>query len=289
MLYDVIIIGKGPAGISSSLYTRRSNLNVLVIGLDNSALLKAKYIDNYYGVAHIDGKSLFEAGINQALNLGVEIKTEEVLSIALTNIDNKMNFKVETLNNTYFAKCVVLASGTKRSIPDIANLKQFEDKNLSYCAVCDGFFYRGKKAFVLGDGTYALSEAEELAKNASEVTIFTNGICLNNQNPKIKIETRKIKTFEGSEKLTDVVLEDDEKIAVASLFIAWKTAGGYDFAKKLGAEVKEGKIAVNDKMETSVPGLYACGDVTGAPYQVIKAVFQGYVVAESVSAYLKNK
>lgn len=289
MIYDVIVIGKGPAGISTSLYARRSNLNVLVIGLDNSALLKAKCIDNYYGNAHVDGKTLFELGINQAIDLGVEVKTEEILTIALDIIDSETNFKVETSKDTYLAKSVIIASGTKRSIPNIANLKQFEDKNLSYCAVCDGFFYRGRKAFVLGDGTYALSEAEELAKNASEVTIFTNGAHIVSNNAKLKIEERKIKTFEGNEKLTHVVLENDEKIEVPSLFIAWKTAGGYDFARKLGAEVKNGQIVVNAKMETNIPGLYACGDVVGDPYQVAKAVYEGFVAGGCVSDFLKNK
>ena len=101
MMYDVIIIGKGPAGISTSLYARRSNLNVLVIGLDDSALLKAKVIDNYYGTLHIDGKELLQNGITQAMNLGVEIKTEEVILIRKTESNEFPQFEVTTLTNKY--------------------------------------------------------------------------------------------------------------------------------------------------------------------------------------------
>ncbi len=288
MIYDVIIIGKGPAGISTSLYARRSNLNVLVIGLDDSALLKAKVIDNYYGISHITGKELFQNGITQALNLGVEIKTEEVISIKKTENEKSLEFEVTTLTNKYQSKTVVIASGTKRVLPNIANLKEYKDKNLSYCAVCDGFFYRGKTAYVLGDGTYAISEALELSKNAKEVVILTNGKSLTIVNDKIKVETRKIKAFKGDNRLSQIVFEDEETINVQSLFIAWKNAGGYDFARKLGASLQNDKIEVNQKMETSIPGLYACGDVVGAPFQVAKAVYEGEIVGTSCSDYLKK-
>ncbi len=285
MIYDVIIIGKGPAGISTSLYARRSNLNVLVIGLDDSALLKAKVIDNYYGTPHIEGKELFQNGITQAMNLGVEIKTEEVISIKKTEFTK---FEVTTLTNKYLSKTVVIASGTKRTLPDIANLKEYKDKNLSYCAVCDGFFYRGRTAYVLGDGTYAVSEALELEKNASEVVILTNGKDLTVTSDKIKVETRKIKAFKGEDRLSQIVFEDEDTINVPSLFIAWKSAGGYDFARKLGASIQNDKIEVNQKMETSIPGLYACGDVVGSPFQVAKAVYEGEIAGTSCSDYLKN-
>ncbi len=288
MMYDVIIIGKGPAGISTSLYARRSNLNVLVIGLDDSALLKAKVIDNYYGTPHIDGKELLQNGITQAMNLGVEIKTEEVISIRKTESNEFPQFEVTTLTNKYVSKAVVIASGTKRTLPDIANLKEYKDKNLSYCAVCDGFFYRGRTAYVLGDGTYAVSEALELEKNAKEVVILTNGKNLTVTSNKIKVETRKIKAFKGEDRLSQIVFEDEDTINVPSLFIAWKNAGGYDFARKLGASIQNDKIEVNPKMETSIPGLYACGDVVGSPFQVAKAVYEGEIAGTNCSDYLKN-
>lgn len=290
MIYDVIIIGKGPAGISSSLYVKRSNLNVLVLGLDDSALLKASFIDNYYGCNHIKGNTLFYDGIKQAQDLGVIIKSEEVISISIETIENtkQIAFKVKTLNGEYKTLALIIASGTKRSLPNISNLEDYKDKNLSYCAVCDGFFYRNKKAYVLGSGEYAISEAIELTKNASEVFILTNGDHLEIDNPKIKVENRKIKSFIGENRLTQIEFEDRSIVEVPSLFIAWKTAGGYDFARKIGASIKDDKIIVDENMATSVPGLFACGDVTGPLYQVAKAVYEGEIAGLQASEYVKK-
>lgn len=290
MIYDVIIIGKGPAGVSSSLYVKRSNLNVLVLGLDDSALLKATSIDNYYGCNKIKGSTLFYEGIKQAEDLDILIKTEEVTSINLESLENSTNFlfNVKTLNNEYKALALIIASGTKRSLPDISNLKDFKDKNLSYCAVCDGFFYKNKKAFVLGSGEYAISEALELTKNASEVVILTNGNNLEFNNPKIKIENKKIRRFIGENRLTQIEFEDASIIDVPSLFIAWKTAGGYDFARKIGASIKDDKIVVDEKMKTNIPGLFACGDVTGPIFQVAKAVYEGEIAGLEASEYVKK-
>ena len=170
----------------------------------------------------------------------------------------------------------------------ISAIKEYKDKNLSYCAVCDGFFYRGRTAYVLGDGTYAVSEALELEKNAKEVVILTNGKNLTVTSNKIKVETRKIKAFKGEDRLSQIVFEDEDTINVPSLFIAWKNAGGYDFARKLGASIQNDKIEVNPKMETSIPGLYACGDVVGSPFQVAKAVYEGEIAGTNCSDYLKN-
>lgn len=290
MIYDVIIIGKGPAGISSSLYVKRSNLNVLVLGLDDSALLKASFIDNYYGCNHIKGNTLFYDGIKQAQDLGVIIKSEEVISISIETIENakQIAFKVKTLNGEYETLALIIASGTKRSLPNISNLEDYKDKNLSYCAVCDGFFYRNKKAYVLGSGEYAISEAIELTKNASEVFILTNGDHLEIDNPKIKVENRKIKRFIGENRLTQIEFEDSSILEVPSLFIAWQTAGGYDFARKIGASIKDDKIVVDENMATSVPGLFACGDVTGPLYQVAKAVYEGEIAGLKASEYVKK-
>lgn len=290
MIYDVIIIGKGPSGISSSLYVKRSNLNVLVLGLDDSALLKATSIDNYYGCNQIKGSTLFNEGIKQAQDLGILIKTEEVTSISMETLENttQIAFKVKTLNDEYNTLALIIASGTKRSLPNIANLIDYKDKNLSYCAVCDGFFYRNKKAYVLGSGEYAVSEALELTKNASEVVILTNGNYLEGNYPKIQIENKKIKSFKGENRLTQIEFEDDSLIDVPSLFIAWKTAGGYDFARKIGASIKDDKIVVDENMATTIPGLFACGDVTGPIYQVAKAVYEGEIAGLNASEYVKK-
>ena len=288
MIYDSIVIGSGPAGVSASLYLKRSNLNVMVLHCHESVLAKAKQIDNYYGTPSIDGKTLFNLGLDQVRSLGITIKNEEVLSIKMEMIDSSFGYKVDTTANSYLTKTVVIATGASRSMPKIANISDYVDTNISYCAICDGFFYKDKKVAVLGHSKYAVAEANELLKVTPNVTILTNGFPFNEENPNnIKIITDKIQSFKGTNKIEQIEFEND-LVDVDGVFIAWGTAGGYEFARKLGIETNNNKIIVNKNMETNMPGIYACGDVTGAPYQIYKAVYEGATAAQSISEYLKK-
>lgn len=137
---------KGRHGITASIYLKRANYNVLVIGKDGGALEKTNKIDNYYGFSNtITGKELLEEGLKQAKRLGVLLEADEVLSI-----EKEEYFTIETRNNTYQAKTVILATGTNRNTPKIKGIKELEGKGVSYCAICDAFFYRNKEVAVLG-------------------------------------------------------------------------------------------------------------------------------------------
>lgn len=147
-MYDIIIIGAGPAGISASLYAKRANLNVLVLHNDEASLKSAEKIENYYGFSGgISGKDLYENGIKQAQELGVEIKKFEVIQIE--NLGN--NYNVKTENENYEAKSIILSTGNKKIKPEIKGIKEFEGRGVSYCAVCDAFFYRNKNVAVIGN------------------------------------------------------------------------------------------------------------------------------------------
>lgn len=191
-MYDVIIVGAGPAGISTSLYTIRGNLKTLVIYKEKSALENASKIENYYGFKNgVKGEELYKTGIEQAINLGVEVLEEEVTNIQVDFIETdkkaKNNFiendkkqiqqifKVETLNNEFQTKAVVLATGNKKNKPNINKIDEYEGRGVSYCAVCDGFFYRNKDVVVIGNGDYAISETMNLQNVVRSTTILTNG------------------------------------------------------------------------------------------------------------------
>lgn len=180
-MYDVIIIGAGPAGISASLYTIRGNLKTLAIYKEKSALEKAQKIENYYGFENgIKGEKLYKTGIEQARNLGVEILEEEVTNIQIDFIDtdkeqSRQIFKVETLNNEFQARAVILATGNKKNKPNIDKIDEYEGRGISYCAVCDGFFYKNKDVAVIGNGDYAISETMDLQNIAKSIRILTNG------------------------------------------------------------------------------------------------------------------
>ncbi len=280
MEYDVIIIGAGPSGISASLYTKRANKKTLVLYKDKSGLEKAHKIENYYGFKDgINGEELYNIGIKQAENLGVDVKKEEVIKIEINYEDaNEYRFLVTTSNDVYKSKTVILATGNKKNKPKIKGIEKFEGKGISYCATCDGFFYRNKDVAVIGSGDYAISETNDLINVVKDVTILTNGKKVPDfRADNVKIETRGIKEIKGDSKVEEVELDDGTNLKVDGVFVAQGVAGSSDFAKKLGALTNKDNIVVNENMETNVEGLFACGDCTGGLLQVSKAVYEGAV------------
>ena len=172
-MYDVIIIGAGPAGISASLYVKRANLSVLVLYYGESNLEKATKIDNYYGFTEgISGEDLYYNGIKQARNLGIEVKEQEVVGIE--NLGD--SFKIKTENQNFESKSVIIATGNRKVKPNIKGIEEFDGRGISYCAICDAFFYRNKNIAVIGNGKFAINEATELSHVANKVTILTNGL-----------------------------------------------------------------------------------------------------------------
>lgn len=286
-MYDVLVIGAGPAGISASIYVKRANKNVAVFYKSISNLEKAQIIDNYYGFENgITGKELFEKGIKQAKNLGVDVKNEEVLHIE--SLDNK--FEIKTVLNKYEAKAVILATGSKKIVPNIKNIIDFEGKGVSYCAICDGFFYRNKNVAVIGNGEYALSEANILKNITKDVTILTNGEeSLPEEAKKFSIKKGKIKEIIGDTKVKGIIFEDGSKIDIEGIFIAIGQAGGLDFAKKMGVITSSNNICVNENMQTNIEGLFSCGDLTGGLLQVNKSTYEGALAGLNAVKYLNNK
>lgn len=290
-MYDVIIIGKGPAAISAALYIKRSNLSLLIIGKDIGTLEKAEIVENYYGIK-ATGKEIFEAGIKQAKELEIPINSEEVLEISYND-----TFIITTNKEKYEAKTVLLATGKNRITPKIEGIKEFEGKGISYCALCDGFLYKGQNVAVLGNGEYALHEAQELSKLAKTVTILTNGnvktklleLQQQSNDNKIKINTNKIEKVEGDTLIRKIKFTDNTEITIKGLFIAEGVATSIDFAKKLGVQTKQNNIVVNNKMETNIPGLYAAGDCIGGLMQISTAVAEGAIAGTEIIKYLREK
>lgn len=287
MIYDVIIVGSGPAGISASLYTKRANLETLIITKKGGTLEKVGNIENYYGLEeNTTGEKLQQIGEEQAKRLGVEIKEEEVLQV-----EYDANFIVKTLNHVYEARTVILATGTARKKGTIKGIKELEGKGVSYCAICDAFFFKGKDVGVLGSREYALHEAQTLLPVVNSVTMFTNGEeVVEKRVEGIQIEEKKIREIRGIEQIEEIEFEDDTKRKIDGMFIAMGTASSSDLARKLGVKL-EGKnqhIVVNDNMETNLPGLYACGDCTKGTMQIAKAVYEGMVAGMSAIRYIKK-
>ena len=284
--YDVIIIGAGPAGISASIYIKRANKHVLVLYSGQSELEKAEKIDNYYGFpTGISGKELYKNGILQAKNLEIEVLEKEIVDIKF--IDDSQ-FTVKSTNEDFSSSAIIIATGNKKIIPNIKGIKKFEGKGISYCAICDGFFYKNKNVVVIGDGNYALNEAKDLQNIAKDVKILTNGREVRISNNEYTVDTRKIEEIKGNEKVEYIQFEDGEEIKTDGIFIAQGIAGGINFARKLGILTKSNNIVVNENMETNINGIFACGNLTGGLFQVNKAVYEGAKAGLEVVKFLNK-
>ncbi|HIY01148.1 MAG TPA: FAD-dependent oxidoreductase [Candidatus Blautia faecipullorum] len=294
----IVIIGAGPAGIAAALYTARGNMEPLVIYNGIGDLEKAEKIENYYGLEKpISGKELFERGVAQAKALGVRFINAQVLGIA--GFDT---FTVKTTEGDFDTESVILATGGKRSAPKIPGIREFEGRGVSYCAVCDAFFYRGKEVAVLGNSDFALHEAEELRNVTPSVTIYTDGKEpeFSREHP-IAVNTMKIQAIEGQERVSGLRLESDISLQSSGearpsfypadgVFVALGTAGSAEIARQMGAELTEkGHIKVDGEMATTIPGLFAAGDCTGGLLQVSKAVYEGSVAGISAGKYVRRR
>ena len=282
---NVVIIGGGPAGVSAALYTARAGIDTTIIENGVHALEKAEKIENYYGFENgVSGKTLYESGLAQAKNVGAKVITAQALGLTFED-----KFKVTTTAGEYFTDSVIIATGTSRNKPKIENLEKFEGSGISYCAVCDGFFFRGKDVAVLGSGEYAVHEASVLLPFAASVTLLTDSNDLSASVPDgVKVNASKIKAAEGETVLEKVVFEDDSSLDISGLFIALGTAGGTDIAKKIGAVTNGNAVSVNENMETNIPGIFAAGDCTGGLLQIAKAVYQGMTAGFSAIKFLKG-
>lgn len=275
-MYDVIIIGSGPAGISAAIYLKRAKKNILIVSNGKSALQKAHKIENYYGIENISGEELHKVGIKQVERLGVPIEKDEVINISFDR-----HFIVTTVNREFEAKKVIIATGTNRMAPNIKGIKEFEGKGVSYCAICDAFFYRNKDVAVIGNENYAIHEAKQLKPVAKSVTILTDGkeMVQNRDASDFDVEETPIREFRGGNRIEEVEFDNNNTKKIDGVFVAIGTASSTDLAKKIGAVVKNNNIVVNENMETTVKGLYACGDCTGGLLQVNKAVYEGAIAA----------
>ena len=273
-IYDVIITGGGPGGISTALYAVRGGLNVLVIHDGNSALHRAERIQNYYGTGELSGAALYEQGIAQAKDLGASVVKAQVTFVRCDGDGEKNRFTVVTSEREYACSRLVIATGAARTSLNIEGIKQFEGKGVSYCAVCDGFFYRKKTVAVIGDGEYARHEYNALKSIVGKVYLLTDG-----KTPSFTVAntvTAKLKCITGDTRVSAVEFVDGTAIEVDGVFVAVGTMGSTAIAKSVGVLTDgNGAIITDEHGMTNVVGLYAVGDCTAGIKQIGKAVADG--------------
>ena len=292
-IVDVLIVGKGPAGLSAAIYTARAGLDTLILGCAPKVAGDYK-IDNYFGFPEtISGKDLIELGVRQAEKFGAKMRCEKVLSIYQ---QEDGLFKVKTEKGEILAKAVILATGVARIRPGIKNFSDYEGKGVSYCVSCDGFFYRNKKVMVVGEGIFAANQAIELKTYTPHVKICTQNkeITMTEEFKErlkkldIPIIEKKIVQLEGKNFLERVVYNDGEKEEVDGLFVAMGEASSLDFAYTPGITRKGVFIETDANQKTNIPGVFAAGDCVGRFLQISVAVGEGAIAANSAIDYVKG-
>ncbi|MGD9275567.1 MAG: FAD-dependent oxidoreductase [Candidatus Pacearchaeota archaeon] len=288
-IYDLIIIGAGPAALTAAVYAARYKLNVLVLGRVPGGLInEAHKVCNFPTYEGIKGFELGQKMVAQVKAMGVLINNEEVIEIKKNE-----NFKIKTKANEHFSKKIILAIGTKRRMLDVKGERDFFGRGVSYCATCDGAFYKDKKVGVVGGGNSALTAALLLSEYATEVYLiyrkdkFTKAepawIEQVEKNKKIKpvFNSNVVEIF-GSKGVEGVKLDNNEEIKLDGVFIEIGSVPDEKLLKPLGLELDGGYVVVNKNHETNVKGVFVAGDITNNPLkQVVTACAEGAIAAKT--------
>lgn len=301
-MYDVIILGGGPAGLTAAIYTGRAWLKTLILESavvgGNAAI--ADIIDNYPGFPFgILGGELMENFRKQAERFGAEIRIEEVIEIA----DAPEGKKVITTEGEYMTRTVIIATGAERRELGVEGEQEFLGRGVSYCATCDGAFFRNYPVAVVGGGESAVKEALYLADIASKVYLIhrreeyrasPDSVDKMRKNDKIEPRlNRVIKKIEGDTIMRRIILQDvqdgtEEVLEVEGLFISIGLVAATEFINGL-INTEDGYIVTDDYMQTSLPGIFAAGDIRSKrTRQIATAVGDGAMAGMAVTEYLKE-
>lgn len=301
MLYDIIIIGAGPAGLTSAIYAKRANKNVLVLEAKNygGQIINTLDIENYPANEHISGFDFATNLYNQVKNLGAEIKYEKVVDI--NNLGKEK--EVITTKNTYKTKTIIIATGSENRKLGLPNEDEFASKGISYCATCDGAFYKEKTVAVVGGGNTALEDALYLSNLASKVYLIHRRdefrgeeSTINLLKEKDNIEflynsnVTKLNTKDRLESI-EVTSNDGEirTIDVDALFIAiGRIPENQNFAKLINLD-NAGYIISNEYCHTNVEGIFVAGDNRVKELrQLVTATSDGAIAAVEAIKYINS-
>lgn len=303
MIYDVLIIGAGPAGITAGIYAKRANLKVAMFEKDTPGGQLSKYneIENYTGAKKVAGYELATMMIDHAYDLDIEVIYDEVSQV---EIDGDIK-KLKTPNKTYETKAVIIATGNVPRRLGVENEDALAMNGISWCAICDGPLYKDRKVVVIGGGNSAVEEASYLATLATHVTVVQNLPTLT-ADPKAQdiLQSKKnvdfhygsvvSKFLKDDDGLTGVVIKNEDgketTIDADGVFEYVGLIPVTDMVKDLGITNKYGYVEANEKMETKIPGIYAAGDVIVKQIrQVVTATADGAIAVQNCLRYLESQ
>ncbi len=279
--YDIAIIGTGPAGLEAAITARARNKNVLLLGSSNlsTKVEKAHTIKNYLGLSDISGEDMQKQFQKHIQEMGVAITEDKVNTVYAMG----EYFAIQGHKDMYEASTVILACGLSVAKPFPGEL-EYLGRGVSYCATCDAALYRGKETVVIGYSVEEEKEAAFLAEMAKEVVylpMYQGEVSLGD-NVKVLKDVKPISIEKADKRI--VLKLDGESIETDGLFILRESVAPSQLVP--GLEIENNHVIVDRLLRTNLPGLFACGDITGAPYQYIKAAGEGNVAALSAVNFL---
>ena len=300
-IWDCIIVGGGPTALSAAVYTAREDIKTLIIekGVLGGLAAITEKVDNYPGFSHgISGMKLASELEDQAKRFGAQIELDEVRSIN----KNSHQFEVQTISDIFYAKSVLIASGSEWKKLNIEGESEFYGRGIHNCATCDGAFYRDKKLVVIGGGNSAAQESLFLTKFASEIDVLirsgqfkASAVLVDKikSHPKIKIHfhTKPVAIL-GKQNIESVLVETDtgqRNISTDGVFVFIGLKPAVDFLEGIDIVLDENRFVITDeKYQTNIGGIFCAGDVrSGATMQIASAVGEGASAALSIRHYLE--
>lgn len=302
-IYDVIIVGAGPAGMTAAVYTSRANLSTMLIerGIPGGQMENTQDVENYPGFDHVLGPELSNKMFEHAKKFGAIYKYGDIKEI----IDEGPIKKVVTSNDEYQAKTVIISTGADHKKLGVSGEDELGGRGVSYCAVCDGAFFKNRELVVVGGGDSAVEEAVYLTRFASKVTIvhrrdelraqkilqeraFANDkveFIWNKEVTNIKEDNGKVSTVQ----LRDTQTGEESDLSTDGIFIYVGTLPLNGAFENLDITNEEGYVVTDENMATKIPGIYAAGDIRDKTLrQIVTATGDGSIAAQSVQHYIEN-
>jgi len=292
--YDIVILGTGPAGLQAAIHAARRKVSVLVLGKESRSSIFHHHVENYCCVFNTTGEDIIKTGRQQAAGFGAEFLDEDVLSMAAEGRRFKIGLEG---GSAVSAGAVVIATGTARKKLGAPGEKELLGRGVSYCVECDCTFYKGVDVAVVGGGSAAASGALNMLAYARAVHLVCDTLEVSPvlagelRRSAVQLhEGRKVKEITGREDVDGILLDNGSRLSVQGVFIELGARGVMELAGLLGVQLDDEMkhIQTNKKAETSVPGIYAAGDITGPPWQVAKAVGEGCVAGLEAAGYAKR-
>ena len=294
-IYDIVILGTGPAGLQAAIHAARAKVSVLVMGREHKSSLYKAHVENYCCITGISGQELLQQGVKQASDSGAYFLHEDVIK---TFQEDDLFIILTESERTIKTRTLIMAMGITRNRLGVPGEKELLGKGVSYCVDCDATFYKGAKVAVVGNESAAVAGALTLLFYAEEVHLIADHLQVSDRldyqvresNANIHLGCR-VKEIFGQENVEGLVMDNEQKLNVDGVFIETGAKGAVEQAATVGVALDDEKVRyidTNKQQQTNVTGIYAVGDICGPPWQMAKAVGEGCVAGLSAAKYAKK-